>query len=194
MPGKMDLVRPNDVPNHVYYLYYLYRTLLGYEVHRTKVSQPQVTGLLECKRLMCLASIQFLIGVTHSTHFANKPLQPAVFDFPRIKFEHRFFDPFSTVCLPKPLSCYEMYVSYNSQIGSLTPQQIFEQSEQTFKTARELCSSRIQHSEETKGFARLAIMNSVACATAKTLLPGMKLDLHFKDFGLGHVALGVQKQ
>ncbi|KAH9248488.1 hypothetical protein BASA81_013814 [Batrachochytrium salamandrivorans] len=195
MKTKMDLVRYHDVPNHVYYLFYLYRMLFEYEKRRLGAASPATTALLELKRHLCLGSIQFLIGTQNSVLFDKQPKTPE-FTFPRLQFEHRFFEPFSTVCLPKTLSCFEIYMSYHSPIGGLTPEQIFDQAEATFKKIRLACT-QLPPTEEIKGFTRLAIVNSVNIAQAKQMQASgqkMQYDTAFETFGLGHVAFNVKKQ
>lgn len=195
MKTKMDLVRYHDVPNHVYYLFYLYRMLFEYEKRRLAAASPATTALLELKRHLCLGSIQFLIGAQNSQLFDAQPKLPE-FSFPRLQFEHRFFEPFSTVCLPKSLSCFEIYMSYHSPIGGLTSEQIFDQAETTFKKIRQACT-QLPPTEEIKGFTRLAVVNSVNIAQAKQMQASgqkMRYDAAFESFGLGHVAFSVKKQ
>jgi len=65
----------------------------------------------EIKRMICIGDVQFFIAMQG----VDDSEAPIVNDSPDMYFQHRFFDPFSTVWLPSTLAVSDVMSAYHRQ-------------------------------------------------------------------------------
>jgi hypothetical protein len=140
--------------------------------------------------------VQLLLWLT-----AKGLLMPrtGLFENPARVFEHRFYDPFSTVWLPYPVSYDEFALVFASKPSDLPA--LLKASAEAFAAAKKQCAAYQKHAcfaangpgaEELKHVARAAVVNSLAvlqlAQTAKTA-QAAKISVKIVPGGLVHVAV-----